>query len=64
MKKLHGLPDVVINGNELMAKAKNWTGTLYSWLLFNYPEELSIRRAGQGSSFLYASVHGADLPIF
>lgn len=44
MSRLHGLPDVVINGEELMAKAKNWTGTLYSWLLFNYPQELSIRR--------------------
>lgn len=59
MKGLHGLPDVVINNTELMAKAKNWTSSLYSWLLFNYPQELSVRRVGQMPSFLYASIHGA-----
>lgn len=59
MKKLHGMPDVVIDNKELLAKEKNWTGRLYSWLLFNYPEELSIRRVGQAPGFLYASVHGA-----
>ncbi len=59
MKKLHGMPDVVIGNKELMAKAKNWTGTLYSWLLFNYPQELSIRRVGRAPGFLYAGVQGA-----
>lgn len=53
MSKLHGLPDVVINSNELIAKAKNWTGTLYSWLLFNYPQELSIRLVKRAPSLLY-----------
>ena len=59
MNKLHGMPDVVIDNKELMAKAKNWTGSLYSWLLFNYPEELSVSRLGNGTGYLYARVHGA-----
>jgi len=59
MKKLHGMPDVVINAKELLAKEKNWTGRLYSWLLFNFPQELDVRRVGGASGFLYASVFGA-----
>lgn len=60
MKKLHGLPDVVIDNKELLAKEKNWTGSLYRWLLFNYPAELDVRRVGGGAGFLYANVHGAE----
>ncbi len=60
MKKLHGMPDVVINSKELLAKERNWTGRLYSWLQFNYPQALSIRRVGPVPGFLYASVHAAD----
>lgn len=59
MKELHGLPDVVIDNKELIKKKKNWTGHLYSWLLFNYPEELSIDRVGSGGGFHIARVHGA-----
>lgn len=59
MKKLHGMPDVVIDSKELLAKEKNWTGRLYSWLLFNFPQELNIRRVGGLSGFQYASVFGA-----
>lgn len=60
MKKLHGMPDVVINNKELLAKEKNWTGRLYSWLLFNYPQGLIIRRVGKVPGFLSAHVHGAE----
>lgn len=59
MAELHGLPEVVIQNEELMKKKKNWTGNLYSWLLFNYPQELEIRRIGPHGGFLYAQVHGA-----
>jgi len=60
MKKLHGMPDVVIDNKELIAREKNWTSRLYKWLLFNYPHELSVRRVGGFPSFLYANVKGAD----
>ena len=59
MKGLHGMPDVVIDNKELLAKEKNWTSQLYKWLLFNYPHELSIKKVGRSPSFLYASVLGA-----
>lgn len=59
MAEIHGLPDVVIDNNELIKNKKNWTGNLYSWLLFNYPEELEIVRVGPGGGFQIARVHGA-----
>lgn len=59
MSELHGLPDAVISSKELLAKEKNWTGSLYPWLLFNYPEELRIDRVGNGTGFQVARVHGA-----
>lgn len=59
MVDLHGLPDVVIDNKELLRKEKNWTSRLYSWLLFNYPNELDVVRVGPASGFLYAKVHGA-----
>ncbi|WP_350291714.1 hypothetical protein [uncultured Croceitalea sp.] len=59
MFKLHGLPDVVIDSKELLKKEKNWTGSLYPWLLFNYPHEIRIDwRAGVGG-FQIAKVYGA-----
>ena len=60
MSELHGLPDVVIDNKELLKKKKNWTGSLYSWLLFNYPQELRIDRVGIGGVTQVARVHGAD----
>jgi len=59
MKERHGMPDVVIDNKELLAKEKNWTNRLYKWLLFNYPEQLSVKTVGRLPGFLYASVHGA-----
>ncbi|WP_340063193.1 hypothetical protein [Ascidiimonas aurantiaca] len=56
----HGMPDVVIDNRELKKKEKNWTGRLYSWLLYNYPEELEIKRVGRNGQLEMASVHGAD----
>lgn len=60
MKKLHGLPDVVVDNKELLAKKEDWTSSLFSWLLYNYPQDLWVRRVGGANSFLYASVRGAD----
>ena len=59
MLDLHGMPDVVIDNKELIKKEENWTGRLYRWLLFNYPEELQIRRVGSGLGFEIAQVHRA-----
>ncbi len=59
MKKLHGMPDVVVNAKELLAKEKNWTGQLYSWLLHNFPRELNIRRIDGLPGYQYANVFGA-----
>ena len=60
MVNQHGMPDVVIDNKELLKKEKNWTGRLYSWLLYNYPEELEIRRMGSSRVLEMASVHGSD----
>jgi hypothetical protein len=60
MKSLHGMPDVVIDNKEFMAKAKNWTGNLYKWLLYNNPDELSVRQVGVMPGYLEATVPGAD----
>lgn len=59
MKKLHGLPEVVIDNKELLAKEKNYTGSLYRWLMFNYPQAFNVRRVGGVPGFLYAHTHGA-----
>ena len=60
MVALHGIPDVVIDNKELIQKQKKWTRGLYRWLLFNYPEEMRVRRVGDGAGFEIAYVHGAD----
>jgi hypothetical protein len=61
MVELHGMPDALVAHKELMAKQKNWTRNLYSWLLFNYRNELRIQRVeSEFGGFEIASVHGAD----
>ena len=60
MMALHGPPDVVIENKELVTKIKKWSYGLYSILLFNYPEELTVQRVGANGGFLYANVNGAD----
>lgn len=64
MMELHGEPDVVIENKELMSKVKKWSYGLYSILLFNYPEEISITRVGPNGGFLFARVHGADYTYY
>ncbi|HDZ15115.1 hypothetical protein LCGC14_0433760 [marine sediment metagenome] len=60
MVELHGIPDVVIDNKELLKKQKKWTNNLYRWLLFNYPNEIRVKRVGNGAGFEVAYVHGAD----
>ncbi len=64
MMELHGPPDFVIEDKELQSKIKKWSYGLYSILLFNYPEELSVSRVGSNGGFLYANVHGADYTYY
>ena len=59
MVELHGMPDVVIDNQELINRQKNWTKNLYRWLLFNYPKEIRVRRVGNAGGFEIAYVHGA-----
>ncbi|TYA74063.1 hypothetical protein [Seonamhaeicola marinus] len=60
MMDLHGPPDVVIEDKELHKKVKNWSYGLFSVLLFNYPEDINVRRVGRNGGFLIAEVFGAD----
>jgi|TARA_E500000318_G_scaffold111365_1_gene129707 hypothetical protein len=60
MVELHGMPDLVISGDEMVKKQKNWTKTLYRWLLFNYPNDLRVGRVGNSGGFELAYVHGAE----
>jgi hypothetical protein len=59
MVELHGIPDVVIDNAELLAKQKKWTKDLYKWLLFNNPKAIRIQRIGNGLDFELAYVFGA-----
>lgn len=60
MVELHGMPDLVIDNEELINKQKNWTTNLYRWLLFNYPSEIKVGRVGSAVGFELAYVYGAD----
>ncbi|AZQ59970.1 hypothetical protein EJ994_14615 [Maribacter sp. MJ134] len=60
MVELHGIPDVVIENDELVSKQEKWTNKLYRWLLFNYPEDIRVKRFGNGQGFELAYVHSAD----
>lgn len=60
MMELHGVPDVVIEDKQLHKKIKKWSYGLFSVLLFNYPEDVNVRRVGSNGGFLLAEVYGAD----
>ena len=59
MLELHGMPDVVIENKELANKQKKWTRSLYRWLLFNYPDEIRVKRINKGTGFEVAYVPSA-----
>jgi len=60
MVKLHGMPDLVIDNQELMNKRKRFTNDLYRWLLFNYPSAIRVERVGNSPGFQLAYVYGAE----
>jgi hypothetical protein len=65
---LHGLPDVVIDEEELHGEIKSWSYGLYSVLLFSFPEDIEITRVKLTpedlSTNLFAQVHGADYTYY
>ncbi|TMM56294.1 hypothetical protein FEE95_16900 [Maribacter algarum] len=60
MVELHGIPDVVIDSQELLNRQEKWTNNLYRWLLFNYPKEIRVDRFGSAAGFELAYVYGAE----
>ena len=60
MVELHGMPDVVIENEELLNKQKKWTNNLYRWLLFNYPSAIKVGRVGSAVGYELAYVYGSD----
>jgi len=60
MVELHGIPDMVIDNQELISKQKNWTKNLFRWLLFNYQSAIRVDRVGNAAGFEMAYVYGAE----
>ncbi len=60
MVELHGIPDVVIDNEELIDKKEKWTNNLYRWLLFNHPKDIRVDRFGSAVGFELAYVNGAE----
>lgn len=56
--KKYGKADVLIKGEEIKAKEKEWSYGLYSVLLFNYPKEIEIETFPDG--FMLAHVVAGD----
>lgn len=54
--KEYGKPDVIISGDQIRAKEKEWSYGLFSILMFNYPDEIFIERFPDG--FMLAHVVG------
>ena len=57
----YGEPDVVIPGTEIREKEKKWSYGLYSVLLFNYPEEITIETFPDG--FMLAHIIGGETTL-
>lgn len=56
--KKYGKPDVIISGDDIRAKEKEWSYGLYSILLFNYGDQIAIERFPDG--FMLAHVRGGS----
>jgi hypothetical protein len=62
---LHGKPDVVIDNKELIKNIQKWSYGLYSILMFNFPNDISIKRVEYPEgNFLLAAVNGADYTYY
>lgn len=57
----YGKPDIVIKGKDILEKEKKWSYGLFSVLMFNFPDKISIKRvAGEGGGgYLRATVHNS-----
>ncbi|HET7360475.1 MAG TPA: hypothetical protein VFI78_00925, partial [Salinimicrobium sp.] len=56
VNKEYGKPDVVISGDAIRKKEKEWSYGLYSILLFNYGDKIQIERFSDG--FMLAHIIG------
>ncbi|MBJ6369352.1 hypothetical protein [Snuella sedimenti] len=56
ISKKYGEPDVIITGDEIRNKEKNWSYGLYSILLFNYGDQIEIEQFSDG--FMLAHIKG------
>lgn len=54
----YGEPDAVISGKAIQDKEKKWSYGLYSVLMFNFPDNVTIRRSCDGN--LYARVNPSE----
>jgi hypothetical protein len=55
-----GKPKTVIEGDAIRAKEEKWSYGLYSVLLFNYPDQVRVRRYGD---ILYASLYNSEVTL-
>lgn len=60
MENLHGMPDTVVENKELIAKAEEWTESLFKWLQFNFRNDINVKRVGSRPGYLEATIPGAD----
>ncbi|WP_373397672.1 Plug domain-containing protein [Algoriphagus halophilus] len=58
-----GRPTSVVDGDEIESKEEKWSYGLYSILLFNYPELVSVTRININGGFLHAKVNGGGLTL-
>lgn len=62
--KLHGMPDVVIDGDDIRKETKKWSYGLYSVFRFTFDKEIEIRTEYfNGAGFEYANVIGANVTL-
>ncbi len=57
----YGEPDEVIEGKAIEEKEEKWSYGLYSVLLFNFPDKVTITRAQDGN--LYAKVNNGEMTL-
>lgn len=62
--KLHGMPDVVIDGDDIRGESKKWSYGLYSVFRFTFDQDIEFRTEYVGRKpFEYANVRGANITL-
>lgn len=63
--KVHGMPDVVIDGDDIRAESKKWFSGLYSAFRFAFPDDIELLKRYDvlGIPYEYASVRGSDITV-